>query len=48
MKKRPAATRPDKAISLHPLTPEQALLAALKVKPADLKKLEKEQKGEKK
>jgi hypothetical protein len=33
-------TRPEKAISLNPLTPSQALAAALRVMPANLKALE--------
>ena len=41
-----ANTRPDKAISLHPLTTSQALAAALRVKPADLKALEEKEKAE--
>jgi hypothetical protein len=40
----PANTRPKSAISLHPLTPEQALLAALRVDPADLNALEEKEK----
>ncbi|QIF00081.1 hypothetical protein [Roseimicrobium sp. ORNL1] len=49
MKKAPATTRPDKAISLHPLTAEQAIAAALRVKPADLKKAaQKEREAKKK
>lgn len=39
-------TRPDKAISLAPLSPEQALAAALRVKPSDLKALEEKEKQE--
>lgn len=34
-------TRPEKAISLHPLTTGEALSAALQIKLADLKRLEK-------
>lgn len=34
-------TRPEKAISLHPLTIGEALSAALQIKLADLKRLEK-------
>jgi len=30
--------------SMHPLTPEQALAAALKIKPEDLKKAEQDEK----
>ena len=39
-------TRPEKAISLHPLTTSQALGAALRVKPSDLKVLEDKEKAE--
>ncbi|MGA2180836.1 MAG: hypothetical protein ABSH15_14805 [Verrucomicrobiota bacterium] len=35
------------AVSLAPLTPDQALAAALRVKPADLKKLEEAEKKNK-
>lgn len=48
MKKAPANTRPKSAISLAPLTPEQALRAALQVKPEDLKKAEDREKQGKK
>lgn len=37
-------TRPEKAISLAPLTTSQALGAALRIKPADLKALEEKSK----
>lgn len=33
----PKNTHPAKALSLHPLTTEEALKAALRIKPADLK-----------
>jgi hypothetical protein len=33
--------------SLHPLTPDQALGAALRVNPADVKRLEKQEKAKK-
>jgi len=46
--KQPANTRPQRAISLHPLTPRQAIAAALRVKPADLKELEEKALAEKK
>ena len=39
----PTSTHPGKAISLHPLTVDQAMGAALRVKPADLKAMEEEQ-----
>ena len=35
----------DKPISLAPLTTSQALSAALRIKPADLKRLEEEEKA---
>lgn len=35
------------AVSLAPLTPDQALAAALRVKPADMKKLEEAEKNAK-
>jgi hypothetical protein len=38
-------SKSDKPISLHPLTTAQALSAALRVKPADLKRLEDEEKS---
>jgi hypothetical protein len=37
---RPENTRPKRALSMHPITPEQALLAALRIEPANLKELE--------
>ena len=40
-------TRPKSAISLASLTPAQALLAALRVKPADLKAMKSKEKKEK-
>jgi hypothetical protein len=48
VKKQPANTRPQNAISLHPLTPRQAISAALRVKPTDLKALEEKERAEKK
>ncbi len=43
-KKSPRSTR----VSLAPLSPEQALAGLLKVKPADVKKLEAKEAGKKK
>lgn len=48
VKKQPTNTRPKNAISLHPLTPAQALSAALRVNPAELKALEEKARSEKK
>lgn len=42
--KRSHDTQPKKLLSLHPLTPEQALRAALQVKLEDVKKIEKRNK----
>lgn len=39
-KKRPHPGRRGNAVSLAPLTPDQALAGLLRVKPADVKKLE--------
>lgn len=39
--------RPEKPISLAPLTTAQALSAALRIKPADLKKVEDAEKAKK-
>ena len=47
MKKEPKNTRPERAISLHPLTPAQAIAAALRVKPADVKVLEEKERAAK-
>ncbi len=47
MKKQPANTRPERALSLHPLTPQQAIAAALRVKPADVKALEEKERAAK-
>lgn len=40
-----ANTRPEKALNLHPLTTSQALAAALRVKPSDLKAVEAREKA---
>ena len=45
--KPPNNTRPANAISLHPLTPHQAIGAALRVKPADLRALEEKERAAK-
>jgi len=45
--KRPHAGRGGNNVSLHPLTPDQAMAALLKVKPSDVKKLEEEEKKSK-
>ena len=37
----------DKPVSMAPLTPDQALKAALQVKPADIEKLAKAEKAQK-
>jgi len=44
---KPAQARTSKRISLAPLTPAQALAAALRVKPADIEREEKAAKREK-
>ena len=47
VKKTPTNTRPKNAISLHPLTPAQAIAAALRVNPADVRALEEKERAAK-
>jgi hypothetical protein len=44
---RPNPGRRGNEISLHPLTPDQALRGLLRVKPADLKRIEEQEKAKK-
>ena len=46
-KNQPANTRPANAISLHGITPRQAIAAALRVNPADIRALEEKERAEK-
>jgi hypothetical protein len=46
--RRPNPGRRGNAISLHPLTPDDALRGLLRVKPADLKRVEDREKADKK
>jgi hypothetical protein len=48
MAKKPTKKSADTRVSLAPLTPEQALAGLLKVKPADLKKVEAKEAAKKK
>jgi hypothetical protein len=45
---RPNPGRRGNEISLHPLTPDDALRGLLRVKPADLKRVEEREKAERK
>ena len=45
---RPNPGRRGNEVSLHPLTPDDALRGLLKVKPADLKRVEEQEKAAKK